>query len=254
RFREQRPIAIHEFLYPLCQGYDSVALQADVEMGGTDQKFNLLVGRGLQAHYGQESQCVLTLPLLEGTDGVRKMSKSYGNYIGIDEPAPEIFGKVMAVSDDLMWRYYELLSAKSLEEIAALRRNVAENLLHPKLAKENLAHEITSRYHGEKAADEARQGFNAVFARGAAPDDMPKFTCTSEDEALPPVFLAASGLAKSRGEARRLIREGALTVDGERWEDESAPLPEGEHVIKLGKKRFLRLVVQKRWREKACDR
>jgi tyrosyl-tRNA synthetase len=245
RFREQRPISIHEFLYPLCQGYDSVALQADVEMGGTDQKFNLLMGRGLQAHYGQESQCVLTMPLLEGTDGVRKMSKTYGNYIGIDEPAPEIFGKLMAVSDDLMWRYYELLSAKSLEEIAALRRDVTENALHPKLVKENLAHEITCRYHGQKAADEARRGFNAVFAGGAVPDDMPKFTCRSEDEALAPVFLAASGLAKSRGEARRLIREGALTVDGERWEDESAPLPEGEHAIKLGKKRFLRLVVQK---------
>jgi tyrosyl-tRNA synthetase len=244
RFRERRPISIHEFLYPLCQGYDSVALQADVEMGGTDQKFNLMVGRGLQAHYGQESQCVLTMPLLEGTDGVRKMSKSYGNYIGIDEPAPEIFGKLMAISDDLMWRYYELLSAKSLGEIAAIRRDVAENRLHPKLAKENLAHEITGRYHGQKAADEARQAFNAVFAGGAAPEDMPKFTCKSEDEALAPVFLAASGLAKSRGEARRLMREGALTVDGERWEDETTPLPEGEHVIKLGKRRFLRLVVQ----------
>ncbi|MDR2745011.1 MAG: tyrosine--tRNA ligase [Desulfovibrio sp.] len=245
RFREQRPISIHEFLYPLCQGYDSVALQADVEMGGTDQKFNLIMGRGIQAHYGQESQCVLTMPLLEGTDGVRKMSKSYGNYIGIDEPAPEIFGKLMAISDELMWRYYELLSARSLEEIASLRRDVAENLLHPKLVKERLAHEITCRYHGQEAADEARRGFNAVFAGGAVPDDLPKFTCKSEDETLAPVFLAASGLAKSRGEARRLIREGALTVDGERWQDESAPLAEGEHVIKLGKKRFLRLVVQK---------
>lgn len=132
RFREQRPISIHEFLYPLCQGFDSVSLKTDVEMGGTDQKFNLLVGRNLQAHYGQESQCILTMPLLEGTDGVRKMSKSYGNYIGIDEPPAEIFGKVMGVSDELMWRYYELLSAKSLEEIAALKRDVAEGRVHPK--------------------------------------------------------------------------------------------------------------------------
>ncbi|MDR3358770.1 MAG: tyrosine--tRNA ligase [Desulfovibrio sp.] len=245
RFREQRPISIHEFLYPLCQGYDSVALRADVEMGGTDQKFNLLVGRGLQAHYGQEGQCVLTVPLLEGTDGVRKMSKSYGNYIGIDEPASEIFGKLMAISDDLMWRYYELLSARSLEEIASFRRDVEANLLHPKLVKERLAHEITCRYHGQNAADEARRGFNAVFSGGAVPDDMPEFTCGTEDGNLAPAFLAASGLVKSRGEARRLIREGALTIDGRRWEDETAPLAEGEHVIKLGKKRFLRLVVQK---------
>ncbi|MDR1777869.1 MAG: tyrosine--tRNA ligase [Desulfovibrio sp.] len=243
RFRERRPISIHEFLYPLCQGYDSVALEADVEMGGTDQKFNLIMGRALQSHYGKESQCVLTMPLLEGTDGVRKMSKSYGNYIGIDEPASEIFGKLMAISDNLMWRYYELLSSQSLERIAALKADVAENRLHPKLAKENLAHEITSRYHGQNAANEARRAFNAVFADGAVPEDMPEFSCRTEDDALPPVFLAAAGLVKSRGEARRLIREGALFVDGERWEDETAPLPEGKHVLKLGKKRFLRLVV-----------
>jgi tyrosyl-tRNA synthetase len=244
RFREQRPISIHEFLYPLCQGYDSVALQADVEMGGTDQKFNLIVGRNLQAHYGQESQCVLTVPLLEGTDGVRKMSKSYGNYIGINEPASEIFGKLMAISDDLMWRYYELLSVRSLEEIASFKNDVAQNIRHPKLVKENLAHEITARYHGQKAADEARRSFNAVFAGGAAPEEMPKFICKNEDDALPPVFLAAAGLVKSRGEARRLIREGALTVNGQRWDNETEPLPKGEHVLKLGRKRFLRLVVQ----------
>ncbi|MDR2572904.1 MAG: tyrosine--tRNA ligase [Desulfovibrio sp.] len=243
RFREQRPISIHEFLYPLCQGYDSVALRADVEMGGTDQKFNLIVGRNLQAHYGQESQCVLTVPLLEGTDGVRKMSKSYGNYIGINEPAPEIFGKLMAISDELMWRYYELLSTKSLEEISVLKDDVAANRLHPKLAKEELAHEITCRYHGQKVADEARMGFNAVFAGRAVPDDMPEFACKGGDGALPPVFLEAAGLVKSRGEARRLIREGALTVNGERWNNEAAPLPVGEHVLKLGKKRFLRLIV-----------
>ncbi len=206
RFREQRPISIHEFIYPLCQGYDSVALKADVEMGGTDQKFNLLVGRNLQAHYGMESQCILTMPLLEGLDGVRKMSKSYGNYIGIDEAPSEIFGKVMAISDELMWRYYELLSFKSLEEIATLKEDVTQGRVHPKAAKEMLAHEMVSRYHSEKDADEARQGFNAVFASGGVPDDAPCHTCAQGDDSTPPAFLEAAGLVKSRGEAKRLIK------------------------------------------------
>ncbi|QCC86552.1 tyrosine--tRNA ligase [Desulfovibrio desulfuricans] len=244
RFREQRPISIHEFLYPLCQGYDSVALKSDVEMGGTDQKFNLLVGRSLQAHYGIESQCILTLPLLEGTDGVRKMSKSYGNYIGIDEAPSQIFGKVMAISDELMWRYYELLSAKSLEDIAALKASVQSGELHPKVAKENLAHEMVSRYHSEKEADEARQGFNAVFAGGGVPDDMPEHSCACGEDSTPPVFLEAAGLVKSRGEAKRLMKEGALSIDGERCEDAVTPLTAGEYVVKLGKKRFLKLVVR----------
>lgn len=244
RFREQRPISIHEFLYPLCQGYDSVALKSDVEMGGTDQKFNLLVGRTLQAHYGIESQCILTLPLLEGTDGVRKMSKSYGNYIGIDEAPSQIFGKVMAISDELMWRYYELLSAKSLEDIAALKASVASGELHPKAAKENLAHEMVARYHSEKDADEAKQGFNAVFAGGGVPDDMPEHQCTCGDDSTPPVFLEAAGLVKSRGEAKRLMKEGALSIDGERCEDAITPLVAGEYVVKLGKKRFLKLKVR----------
>ena len=244
RFREQRPISIHEFLYPLCQGYDSVALKSDVEMGGTDQKFNLLVGRTLQAHYGIESQCILTLPLLEGTDGVRKMSKSYGNYIGIDEAPAQIFGKVMAISDELMWRYYELLSAKSLEDIAELKTSVQNGSLHPKAAKENLAHEMVSRYHSEKDADEARQGFNAVFAGGGVPDDMPEHSCTCGEDSTPPVFLEAAGLVKSRGEAKRLMKEGALSVDGERCEDAVTPLTAGEYVVKLGKKRFLKLIVR----------
>ncbi len=244
RFREQRPISIHEFLYPLCQGYDSVALKSDVEMGGTDQKFNLLVGRTLQAHYGIESQCILTLPLLEGTDGVRKMSKSYGNYIGIDEAPSQIFGKVMAISDELMWRYYELLSARSLEDIAALKTSVASGELHPKAAKENLAHEMVSRYHSEKDADEARQGFNAVFAGGGVPDDMPGHQCACGEDSTPPAFLEAAGLVKSRGEAKRLMKEGALSIDGERCEDAITPIAAGEYVVKLGKKRFLKLVVR----------
>ena len=243
RFREQRPISIHEFIYPLCQGYDSVALKADVEMGGTDQKFNLLVGRNLQAHYGMESQCILTMPLLEGLDGVRKMSKSYGNYIGIDEAPSEIFGKVMAISDELMWRYYELLSFKSLEEIATLKEDVAQGRVHPKAAKEMLAHEMVSRYHSQKDADEARQGFNAVFASGGVPDDAPCHTCAQGDDSTPPAFLEAAGLVKSRGEAKRLIKEGALSVDGQRCDDAMSPLAAGEYVIKLGKKRFLRLTV-----------
>ena len=243
RSREQRPTSIPEFLYPLCQGYDSVALKTDVEMGGTDQKFNLLVGRTLQAQYGMESQCILTLPLLEGLDGVRKMSKSYGNYIGIDEPPSEMFGKVMAVSDELMWRYYELLSSLSLEEIAALKADVAEGRVHPKAAKEQLACEMVSRYHSPAAAEEARMGFNAVFAGGGVPDDAPTHTCAHGEDSTPPAFLEAAGLVKSRGEAKRLIKEGALSVDGARCDDALSALAPGEYVIKLGKKRFLRLTV-----------
>jgi len=243
RFQDNLPISIHELLYPLCQGYDSVALQADVEMGGTDQKFNLLVGRALQSQYGMEAQCILTMPLLEGVDGVRKMSKSYGNYIGIDEPPAEIFGKIMSISDELMWRYYELLSARTLDEIAALKADVEQARLHPKAAKEELAFEMVCRYHDEQRAREARQGFNAVFAGGAAPDDAPAYACRSGEASIPPVFLEAAGLVKSRGEARRLIQEGALSIDSLRCGDAQTPLMPGEYMVKLGKRRFLRLTV-----------
>ena len=243
RFNENMPISIHELLYPLCQGYDSVALKADVEMGGTDQKFNLLVGRALQAQYDMEPQCILTLPLLEGLDGVRKMSKSYGNYIGIDEPPAEIFGKVMSVADDLMWRYYELLSVKSLEEIAALKADVEQGRLHPKAAKEALAFEMVSRYHDEKSAHEAKQSFNAVFAGGATPDNAPTHDCRHGEASAPPAFLEAAGLVNSRSEARRLIQAGALSIDSERCEDALTPLAPGSYIVKLGKKRFLRLTV-----------
>lgn len=243
RFREQRPISLHEFFYPLLQGYDSVALKADVELGGTDQKFNLLVGRNLQSHYGLESQCVITLPLLEGRDGVRKMSKSYGNYIGIDEAPSEIFGKVMGISDELMWRYYELLSDKSLEEIDNIKKCVNCGETHPKTIKENLAHEIVSRYHGNENADKARAEFNAVFASGAMPQDLPSHTCNFGDQSTPVCFLEESGLVKSRGEAKRLIREGALYINGENHNDSINPLPKGKYTIKLGKKRFLLLEV-----------
>ena len=244
RFREQRAISIHEFLYPLCQGYDSVALKTDVEMGGTDQKFNLLVGRHLQGQYELEPQCIITMPLLEGTDGVRKMSKSYGNYIGIDESPSDIFGKVMSVSDELMWRYYELLSTRTLDEIASLRRDVESGALHPKTAKEDLAAEMVTRYHSEKDAQEARQGFNAVFAGGGVPDDAPEYSCAHGEDSTPPAFLEAAGLVKSRGEAKRLIKEGGFSVDGERCDDGLSPLAPGAYIIRLGKKRFLRLTVE----------
>lgn len=243
RFHENTPIAIHEFLYPLCQGYDSVALKADVEMGGTDQKFNLLVGRNLQSHYGMEPQCILTMPLLVGLDGVRKMSKSYKNYIGIDEAPSQIFGKTMSVSDDLMWSYYELLSSKDMNEIAALKKGVAEGSLHPKKVKEDLAHEFVARFHGEKAADEARADFNAVFADGGVPADAPSGEMDAKD-ADPVSILANFGLAKSRSEARRKIAEGGFYVDGAQVKDDKTPLTSGSYVIRFGKKKFLKLTVR----------
>ena len=243
RYKSNVPISIHEFLYPLAQGFDSVSLKTDVEMGGTDQKFNLLVGRHLQSQYGLEPQCVLTMPLLEGLDGVKKMSKSLGNYIGIDEPASQMFGKTMSLSDDLMWRYYELLSAKSLDDIALMRRQVENGTLHPKAAKEELAFEFTARYHNEQKAEEAKREFNAVFADGGVPDDAPAFACAQGENSAPAVFLADSGLTVSRGEARRLIAQKALSIDGAPCLDPNTPLEKGEYVIKLGKKRFLRLTV-----------
>lgn len=244
RFHEQRPISIHEFLYPLCQGYDSVALKADVEMGGTDQKFNLLMGRTLQGHYGQAGQSIITMPLLEGTDGVRKMSKSYGNYVGISEAPEQMFGKLMSISDELMWRYYELLSARTLEDIAALRAQVESGSVHPKAAKEDLAAEMVSRYHGEEAGRAARQGFNAVFAGGFFPEDAPAHACDAGEASAPAVFLEAAGLVKSRAEAKRLVKEGALSINGERCGDAAAPLAAGSYEVRLGKKRFLRLTVR----------
>ncbi|MCR4667667.1 MAG: tyrosine--tRNA ligase [Desulfovibrio sp.] len=244
RYREQRPISIHEFIYPLCQGYDSVSLRTDVELGGTDQKFNLLMGRTLQAQYGQESQCILTMPLLEGLDGVRKMSKSYGNYIGIDEAPDQIFGKVMKISDALMWRYYELLSEKTLDEIASMKRAVEEGRLHPKVCKEDLGEELVRRYHGAEAAKQARHEFSAIFTSGELPQNIQEYRCQEGEESLPAVFLEAAGLVKSRSEARRLLKSGSLSVNGERYEDSGEPFARGEYIIKLGKKRFLKLIVQ----------
>lgn len=244
RYKEERPIAIHEFFYPLAQAYDSVALKTDVEMGGTDQTFNLLMGRTIQTHYGQEAQCVITLPLLEGLDGVRKMSKSYGNYIGIAESPADQFGKTMSISDELMWRYYELLSSKSLDEIAILRKEVETQARHPKIVKEELAFEIVERYHGVDAAHEARQGFNSVFVGGAIPEDAPKYECTEGEDSAPASFLAASKLAPSKSEAKRLVAQGSLIVNDEKYNDAFKALPTGEYTVKLGKKRFLLLTVK----------
>ncbi len=243
RFKENIPIAIHEFLYPLCQGYDSVALKCDVEMGGTDQKFNLLVGRNLQSHYGQEPQCIITMPLLVGLDGVRKMSKSYGNYIGIDEAPSQIFGKTMSVSDETMWSYYELLSSKSMDEIASLKAGVADGSLHPKTVKEDLAYEFVARFYDEKTAQEARADFNAVFGSGGVPADAPEGEVESGEHSDPVSILADFKLAKSRSEARRKIAEGGYYVDGVQVKDDKTPLAPGEYVIRFGKKKFLKLTV-----------
>lgn len=240
RFKGNQPISIHEFLYPLVQGYDSVALRADVELGGTDQKFNLLMGRHLQREHGQASQIVLTMPILEGLDGVQKMSKSLGNYIGIDEAPGDMFGKLMSISDELMWRYYELLSDSSLDRIATLREQVGSGALHPKTAKEDLAQEITTRFHGAEAGAAAREAFNAVFAKQGIPEDIEVFTVQAG--ALLVDILSESGVCSSKGDARRMCKQNAVTIDGRKEDDASFAFTPGEYVLKIGKKRFLKLV------------
>lgn len=243
RFKNEQPISIHEFLYPLCQAYDSVALNIDVEMGGTDQKFNLLVGRTLQGAYGQEAQSIITLPLLEGTDGVRKMSKSLGNYIGIHEAPEAIYGKLMSISDELMWKYYELLSSLSLKEIEDKKIAITMGKEHPRDVKAQLAYEITSTYHGKDKAEEAKRSFEAVFANKQFPEDAMRYTVRTGPEATLTHILTASGLVKSNSEAKRLIRENALCVNDEIMSDPSAILPKGDYNIRLGKKRFMKLLV-----------
>lgn len=243
RFKNEQPISIHEFLYPLCQGYDSVAMNADIEMGGTDQKFNLIVGRTIQAAYGQEPQVIITLPLLEGTDGVMKMSKSLGNYIGINEEPASIFGKIMSISDDLMWKYYELLSKRSLKEIEDIKEDVSAGKAHPRDVKMDLAREITETYHGKDKAEEARKSFDSVYAKGHFPDDAEAFKIKPGPETTLIRVLTESGLAQSNSEAKRLIREKALSVNGEVMPDPSFVLPVGQYNIRLGKKRFLKLTV-----------
>lgn len=241
RFKGNQPISIHEFLYPLVQGYDSVALRADVELGGTDQKFNLLMGRHLQREHGQASQIVLTMPILEGLDGVQKMSKSLGNYIGIDESPTDIFGKVMSISDTLMWRYYELLSDLSLEQIDRMRQDVASGLAHPKKVKEDLAEELTARYHGQGAAAAARDGFHAVFANQGVPEDMETFY--AQPGAILVDVLSESAVCSSKGDARRMCKQNAVTIDGRKEDDGAFVFSAGEYVLKVGKKRFLKVVI-----------
>ena len=244
RYRAGQPIAVHEFLYPLIQGYDSVALRADVELGGTDQKFNLLVGRELQKSYGQEPQVVLTMPILEGLDGVQKMSKSLGNYIGIAEPAGEMFGKLMSISDTLMWRYLELLSLRPGAEIERLKAQVSEGL-NPRDAKFELALEIVGRFHGALAARRAHEAFVARFQRGALPEDLPEVRVPAPAAGLPiGNLIKEAGLAASTSEALRLIRQGAVRLDGERLEDARALIPAGAvHVCQVGKRRVARVSV-----------
>lgn len=244
RYVANQPIAIHEFLYPLCQGYDSVAMRADVELGGTDQKFNLLMGRELQKHYGQPPQTILMMPLLEGLDGVNKMSKSLGNYIGINEPATEIFGKVMSVSDDLMWRYYELLSFKTAAEIASVRRSVSEGC-NPRDVKIELAVELVSRFHGAAAGNLAHEDFIARFQKGAMPAEMPEIVLAVGVEGLTIAqALRQAGLTASTSESNRMIDQGGVRLNGERVEDKGLILPPGESVVlQVGKRKFARVVV-----------
>jgi tyrosyl-tRNA synthetase len=240
RYANGQPIAIHEFLYPLCQGYDSVAMKADVELGGTDQKFNLLVGRELQKHYGQAPQCVLMMPLLEGLDGVNKMSKSLGNYIGIAEPPKEIFGKLMSVSDELMWRYYDLLSFRGNGEIAALKREVAGGR-NPRDIKVMLAQEIVIRFHGRKDAVEALADFEARFQRGALPNEMPEVSLPAGPIAQ---VLKQAGLVASTSEAMRMIDGGGVRIDGEKVSDKGIVLPAGNSVVmQVGKRKFARVTL-----------
>jgi tyrosyl-tRNA synthetase len=245
RYKSGQPIAVHEFLYPLAQGYDSVALHADVELGGTDQKFNLLVGRELQRHYGQEPQCILTMPLLEGLDGIEKMSKSLDNYVGITEPPAEMFGKLMSVSDTLMWRYYDLLSFRSPGEIAALKRD-CESGRNPREAKVLLAQEIVERFHSRQAAEQALTDFNARFRDGAMPENMPEVTLRTAGSGLPIARLVKlAGLAASTSEALRLIAQRGLKLDGDVVSDKALVIATGKTVVvQAGKRKFARVSVR----------
>ena len=247
RYRGGQPIAVHEFLYPLIQGYDSVALRADVELGGTDQKFNLLVGRQLQESYGQEPQVVITLPILEGLDGVQKMSKSLGNYIGITDPPEDMFGKIMSVSDELMWRYLELLSARPMSEIDAWRAAVQDGA-NPRDIKFELAGEMVARFHSPTAARAAKDGFIARFQQGVVPEDIPEQIVVADTPGGATIarLLKDTGLAKSTSEALRLIGQGGVRIDGERLGDERLVCPVGSvHLFQVGKRRFAKARVER---------
>lgn len=248
RFAENKPISIHEFMYPLLQGYDSVALKADVELGGTDQKFNLLVGRDLQRAYDQEPQVILTMPLLEGTDGAKKMSKSEDNYIGIDEPPREIFGKIMSIADKTMWRYYELLSDIPAGEMGRLRKKVEVGEENPRDVKARLAGEMVSRFHGEEEARAAEEEFNRVFRAKGLPDEVPGFTVQWAGKmVLSSLITYNAGLTISTSEAKRLITQGAVSVNGHKITDPQTTLNgEEEYIIRVGKRRVARIIPQKK--------
>lgn len=240
RFKANQPISVHEFLYPLLQGYDSVQLKADVELGGTDQKFNLLVGRELQKEYGQEQQCILTMPLLVGLDGVEKMSKSKDNYIGISETPDSMFGKLMSISDTLMWRYFELLSFRSLEDIAGLQKQIEEGR-NPREVKVELAQEIVTRFHSAQAAEQALETFDARFRRGEMPEDMPEVTVAGELALLR--VLREAGLVASGSEAQRNVEQGGVRINGERVDDKGLQLEPGSYVLQVGKRKFARVTL-----------
>ena len=244
RYENNQPIAIHEFIYPLVQGYDSVVLKADMELGGTDQKFNLLMGRELQKHYGQPAQCVLTMPLLVGLDGVNKMSKSLGNYVGITEPPQEIFGKLMSVSDDLMWRYLELLSSEPMSVITRWRTEVEQGR-NPRDIKVLLAQEMVARFHSRKAAEDVLSEFEARFRRGVLPDDMPEVAVASSGGVIGIAqLLKQAGLVESTSDALRMIAQGAVKLDGERVSDKTLQLQAGAIVVaQVGKRKFGRVTV-----------
>jgi tyrosyl-tRNA synthetase len=242
RYKGGIPISVHEFLYPLVQGYDSVALKADLELGGTDQKFNLLMGRELQREFGQVPQCILTMPLLEGLDGVEKMSKSKGNIIGITEPANEIFGKMMSISDELMWRYFELLSFRPMSQVKALQAEVAAGR-NPRDVKVDLAMEIVARFHSAAAAQQALEAFEARFKQGAIPDDIPEVSLSDAPLGIVAV-LKQAGLAPSSAEAIRNLEQGGVRIDGDKVSDRQLQLGAGTYVVQVGKRKFARVSIQ----------
>ncbi|RDI41721.1 tyrosine--tRNA ligase [Aquicella lusitana] len=245
RYTTGQPIAIHEFLYPLLQGYDSVAMQSDIELGGTDQKFNLLMGRELQKHFNQKPQIIITLPLLPGLDGVKKMSKSVGNYIGISESPDQIFGKVMSISDETMWLWYELISFRSLAEVRKLRDAVNEGM-NPRDVKFLLAEEIAGRFHGEQAGRQARENFVAQFQKGQLPEEMPEVKLAMGEKGMSiAAVIKSAGLAESASEANRLIQQGAVRVDGERIQDRNVLFEDKKTIIlQVGKRRFAKVTLE----------
>jgi tyrosyl-tRNA synthetase len=248
RYSGGYPISIHEFLYPLAQGYDSVALKVDGELGGTDQLFNLLVGRDIMKEYGLEPQIVMTTPLLEGTDGVEKMSKSLGNYIGVEEPPKEIYGKVMSISDELMWKYYELLTDKTVQEIEQMKKEIKSKQLHPKNAKSELAKMLIEEMYSKKDAVMAEKEFEKIFVNKDLPDHIREVSQPCSEESLwLPKLMVAQDLAKSTGEARRLIKQGGVYLNGKRIDDENYELmasEPAEYILKVGKRRFLKILIR----------